>query len=365
LISKIYLSLICLLLLVSITACGGKGAVPAAKTGAKEATDKPMSLEEISKYTGPDRQERLVKAAKQEGELLVYTSIPQEYAQKIADAFEKKYGVKPTIWRASAVDVALRVITESRGGRFAADIVEANSTDMETVNREKLLQAVDSPYAKELIPEAISPDKKWYGSRLNITTQAYNTTQIKKEELPKTYEDLLDPKWKGRIVIESKSEEWFADVVKDMGEEKGLNYFKKLAATNGLPNRKGKGLLTEMVAAGEVPIALTIYNYRAEQLKSKGAPIDWFVIEPAVARVNSVAIPIKAPHPNAAMLFHDFMLSDVQNMMVEMDMVPANTKVATNLNKFKMKIINTTNAVDEMAKWDKLFEEIILKQKTK
>lgn len=343
----------------------GASQAKAANAQAKTEESKPMTLEQLAKYNGPDRQERLLREAKKEGQLSLYTSMPVDNINKIAADFEKKYGIKVTVWRASAIDVAQRTIAEAKGNKFTVDVVELNSTELETVRREKLLQPVVSPLHKNLIPEAISQDQTYAGTRLNITTQAYNTKQIKKEELPKTYEDLLDPKWKGKIVIESKAQEWFADVVTDMGEQKGLEYFKKLVATNGLPNRKGKGLLTELTAAGEVPLALTIYNYRAEQLKSAGAPIDWFVIEPAIARTNAIAVSAKAPHPNAALLFYDYMLGDAQKIMVEMEMVPTNKTVPTELNKFKMKIIDPEKAVDQGGKWDKLFDDIILKKKAK
>jgi iron(III) transport system substrate-binding protein len=332
------------------------------KTEEPEKKVELTTVQDIAMYEGPDRYERLVEAAKKEGSLNLYTSMPVDSIQKVANSFEEKYGIKVNIWRASAVKVAQRTITEAQGNRFDADVIETNSTELEVLSKEALLQEVKSPHLNDLVQEAIAADRKWAGTRLNIMTQAYNTNKIKPEELPKTYEDLLDPKWKGRLTIESKSQEWFAMLAKQFGEEKGIQFFRDMVAQNGMSNRKGKGLLTEMVASGEVPFALTVYNYRVEQLKKDGAPIEWFAIEPAIARANGIGVANKAPHPNAAVLFYDYMLSDAQNMLVEMDMVPASTKVDTNLNKIKMVFVDPVTAVEESEKWFELFKEIFLQQ---
>src|SRR5437879_1814639 len=117
---------------------------------------------------------------------------------------------------------------------------------------------------------------------LSVWVQAYNTQLIKKGDLPRTYKDLLDPRWKGKLGIEAKNQDWFASVVDVMGGgEKGLKFFRDLVAQNGISLRTGHTLLTNMVIAGEVPLALTLYNYMPEQAKKRGAPIDWFALEPA------------------------------------------------------------------------------------
>jgi hypothetical protein len=140
-----------------------------------------------------------------------------------------------------------------------------------------------------LIPQAITPHREWIATRLNIFTQAYNTNLVKKEELPKTYHDLLDPKWKGKLGIEAEDLDWFAVVIRQLGEEKGLKLFRDIVASNGLSVRKGHTLLTNLVASGEVPFALTVYGYKAEQLKNKGAPIDWLPFHRHCGQQGAVA----------------------------------------------------------------------------
>lgn len=316
----------------------------------------------IATYQGADRQQRLVAGAKKEGVVSVYTSQPVDDMAALAAAFEKKYGVKVRVWRSSSENVLQRGVTEAKAGRFDVDIFETNGPELESMHREHLLQKVASPYLADLISAAILPHGEWVGTRLNIFTAAYNTKLVKKEELPKTYQDLLDPKWKGKLGVEAEDLDWFAGVVTEMGEAKGLKLFRDIVATNGLSVRKGHTLLTNLVVSGEVPLALTVYNYKAEQLKNKGAPIDWFAIPPTIARPNGVAMAARSPHPNAAVLFVDFMLSDAQQLMLKRDFVPTSKKVETTLNKMPIVFVNPKIILDENDKWAKLYAEIITSQ---
>lgn len=266
------------------------------------------------------------------------------------------------MWRASADKVVQRVTTEARGGRFEVDVVEAGTVALEALHREGLLAKVLSPHHADLMPEAVPPHGEWVGSRLNLFVQAYNTKLVRKEELPRTYEELLQPKWKGRLGIEATDDDWFANVVSEMGEDKGQKLFRDIVATNGLSVRKGHTLLTNLVASGEVPFALTVYNFTAEQFKRKGAPLDWYVIQPAVARANGVAVARRAPRPHAALLYYEFMISeDGQRILARRDFLPTSKKVETPLAGTRVKLVNPTQILDENAKWLRLYEDIIVR----
>ena len=317
----------------------------------------------IATYRGSDRQQRLLDGARKEGELTLYTSLTVDDMAALNGAFEKKYGVKVRMWRAAADKVLQRAITESRGGRYDVDVVELSAPALESLHREQLLARVDSPYHADLIPAAVPAHHEWVGSRLNVFAQAYNTKLVHKADLPKTFSDLLDPKWKGKLGIESADEDWFADVVRAMGEQQGLELFRKIVAVNGISVRKGHTLLTNMVASGEVPLALTVYNFTAEQVKQKGAPLDWFVLPPAVARANGLAVTKRAPHPYAAVLYYDFMIGeDGQRILAQRDFVPASRKVDTPLNKMPLRIVDPALVLDESGKWTRLYDEIIVRQ---
>ncbi|WP_205672370.1 ABC transporter substrate-binding protein [Ammoniphilus sp. YIM 78166] len=371
------IAMLIIAMLVSLmTACGQSTSSPppASSTQPTSSTPTPAdspggtvelkTAKDIALYEGADREQRLIEGAKKEGKLTIYTSMAIEDMQKMVAAFEAKYGIKVDVWRAGSEKVVQRAVTETQAGRHDFDIVETNGPEQEALHREGLLQEVKSPYLNDLIPEAILPHKEWVATRLNIFVQAYNTQKVTKEELPKTYEDLLDPKWKGRLAIEAEDLDWFAEVIKDTGdEEKGLQLFKDIVATNGLSVRKGHTLLTQMVASGEVPLALTVYNYKAEQLKNEGGPIDWFAIEPAIARPNGVSVSKNAPHPFSAVLFYDFMIStEGQQMLGDFSFVPTSNKVDTKLNDMPMKFVDPAVVLDENEKWSKLYEDIIVKK---
>ena len=322
----------------------------------------PTEAAKIALSQGADRQQRLVEGAKKEGELTLYTSAPVDDVVVLTEAFEKKYGVKVKVWRAGSEKVLQRAVTEARSARFDVDIVDTNGPEMEALHREKLLTEVKSPYLGDLIPQAIQPHREWVGSRVNIFAAAYNTNMVKKEDLPKKYEDLLDPKWKGKLGIEAEDWDWFSGVIGELGEAKGVKLFHDIVAANGISVRKGHTLLTNLVASGEVPLALTVYNYKAEQLKRKGAPIDWFTFPPAIARPNGAGMMRNAPHPHAAVLYFDFTFTDAQAILLKRNFVPTSKKVKTVLNQMPIKFVESSVILDQEAKWNKLFQETIVKQ---
>jgi iron(III) transport system substrate-binding protein len=316
----------------------------------------------IAQFQGADRQQRLAEGAKRERELTFYTSAPVDDIAVLTEAFEKKYGVKVKVWRAGSEKVLQRAVTEARAGRVDVDIIDTNGPEMESLHREKLLVEVKSPHVADLIPQALRPHREWVSSRLNIFAAAYNTKLVTKADLPKSYADLLNPRWKGRLGIEAEDFDWFSGVVAELGEAKGIKLFRDIVAANGISVRKGHTLLTNLVVSGEVPLALTVYNYKAEQLKNKGAPIDWFAFPPAIARPNGTGMLARAPHPHAAVLFFDFMLSDAQELLLKRDFVPTSRKIKTPLNQMPIKFIDPSVILDDEAKWNKLYQDTFVKQ---
>ena len=191
---------------------------------------------------------------------------------------------------------------------------------------------------------------------------AYNTAKVQRSELPATYEGFLDPKWKGRIGIEATDSEWMATLIKKWGNDKGMDYFRKLSAMR--PDvRKGHVLLAELIAAGEVPVGLTVYNSNVESLKKRGAPIDFVPVEPVAARPQGIGVARAAPHPHAALLFVDFVLSpEGQRLFESMGRVPASTAVKSNLNNFPFTLIDPVTILDESEKWGKLWDELFIRK---
>ena len=313
-------------------------------------------------YRGADRDQRLIEKARQEGSVVLYTSLATTESQPLAKAFEKKYGIKVELWRATSDKVVQRAITEGQGKRFSVDVVETNGPELEMIGREKLLNEFFSPYIADLPTSAIPAHRLWISDRMNFYVAAYNTNKVRREDLPKTIEGFLDPKWKGRIGLEATDAEWMATIVKQLGPERGTTFFQKLAAMK--PDiRKGHILLSELVAAGEIEVSLTSYNANAESMKRRGGPIDWIPIEPVVARPQGIALAKNAPHPHAALLFADFVLSpEGQELFNSLGRVPASLKVKSNLNNFPYKMIDPVTVLDEADKWEKMWNDLFLKK---
>jgi iron(III) transport system substrate-binding protein len=348
--------------LLASGAAGLAGLLGARSGGPAFAQSAGSAVQSLATLEGPDRTQKLVDGAKKEGTLTFYTSAPVDDMKILTDAFEKKYGVKVKLWRGSSENILQRTVVESRAGRYEADIIDTNGPEMEALYREKLLEPIKSPLLSEILPQAIPPHGAWVGTRLNIFIGAFNTNLVKKADIPTTWEGFKDPKWKGKLGIEAEDTDWFAAIVTQMGEEKGLQLFRDIVSTNGISVRKGHTLLTNLVASGEVPLAFTVYSYKADQLKGNGAPIDSFVIPPSFARPNGSGVPKNAPHPHAAILFFDFMMRDAQELLASRDFTPTNQKVKPLPPGMQIEFIDPKVVLDENDKWTKLWSDIVVKQ---
>jgi iron(III) transport system substrate-binding protein len=331
----------------------GAGALPFAHAQASS----PL-MTQLANLTGQDRLNKLAEGARKEGQLSIYTSMPLDDIGALTAAFEQRYGVKSKVWRSGSEKILQRGLLEARAKRYEVDVFETNGPELEVLSREKLLHECKSPHLGDLIPQAIRPHKEWIATRLNIFTCAYNTKLIKKEELPKTYADLLDPKWKGKLAVEAEDSDWLAEIVMKMGEEKGIALFKEIVRKNGMSVRKGHTLLAKMVASGEVPLGLTLYNYKIEQMKNSGAPVEWFSLDPVVARPNGNGVAKNAPNPHAAILFQDFELSEGQAILGKRDFIPVNNKVPSTLNKMTLIFADPKVTLDDGNKWSRIYEEV-------
>ena len=312
-------------------------------------------------YQGPDREARLAAEAKKQGQVVIYTSMNLKDSVPITEAFEKKTGVKVELWRASSEKVLQRSVTEARAGRFSCDVIETNGPEMEALYREKLLEEFVSPHFKDLPPAAFAKHRHYVADRFNFFTLGYNTNLVKPDEVPKSYEDLVNPRLAGRVGIEAGDVDWFGAVVKHMGEQKGLAFFRRLADSR--PQiRSGHTLMAELVASGEIPLVATIYNHNIERLKEKGAPVEWKALNPTFGRPNAIGMARNAPHPHAGLLFADFLLSqEGQELIKQRNRVPASRAVKTKLNDFPYEMIDPVITLDEDAKWEKIWSELFLK----
>ncbi|MGV6874730.1 ABC transporter substrate-binding protein [Pseudochelatococcus sp. B33] len=309
-----------------------------------------QSVAQIATPSDPDRMERLVEAARQEGKLTLYTVTPIDDVNEVIAAFTATYGIPVTLWRGSSEDVLRRAVTEIKAGRHDVDVIETNGPELEALHREHILQAVDSPAVADIFPGAVPTHKEWIGSRLNIITAAYNANLVPEADVPKKWDDLLDPRWKGKIGIEAEAYDWLATGIESWpSKDEGLAFFRKLTDVNRPQLHKGHPQLANMTASGELLIALQVYLYRVHQLEKEGAPIRALSLGPALARINGLGIARTAAHPNAATLYQQFTLTGAQQILADRYFTPANTTQVPFPPGMEIKVIKPTAMLDDLS----------------
>ena len=318
------------------------------------------TLAELANYQGADRDAQLLRAAKLEGNLNLYFSHP--VVARIATAFEQKYGIKAKVWRASNDAIMQRIGAETKAGRYEADLLFGTTVDVEAATKAKMLEPVNSPAQQDVIDRGIASDRSWVVFSLDVIAPAYNTKMVKKEDLPKTWEEFADPKWKGKLGIEANNHLWYGQMLAELGEDRGRSLFAQIISTNGISVRKGNSLLMTMVASGEVPVALTVYTWNPEQLKAKNAPVEAHLVQPLIAQPAAVGVLKKSPNPAAALLFYDFLLGEGQKIMQDAGYVPASRKFDNPVKQFPIKTIDPVRALQLQDQWFKLFDQDVVKK---
>jgi iron(III) transport system substrate-binding protein len=321
----------------------------------------PSDLDAVMKLGGEARMKALVEGAKKEGEVMVYHSSQTDDLKPVFDAFTQRYGIKVRDWRSSSENVVQRVIAETRAGKRDVDFIENNAPEQEALAREKMLRTMDSVHFPDMRPGTLPAHHQWATSTLDVFIQTYNTDRVKKEDLPKSYDDLADPRWKGKLGIEAEDWGWFGTIVEQMGQAKGLSTFRKIISTNGISVRKGHTLLAQLVATGEIPYALTVYSYKPPQLKDKGAPIDYMTLDPVIAQMHAVAVTTRASHPFAAALLFDYFLGEGQKLLASKHFTPSSTKVPSSFDHVKLKFIDPAENLDKQQEWIKQFDDVVIK----
>src|SRR5438477_9250758 len=310
-------------------------------------------------YDRCDRAQRLAERAREEGMLVVYTSLATSESVPLAQAFEKKYRVKVQLWRSLSDQVVRRALNEAKARRHSVDVVETNAPELEALARERVLAQLFSPHIADIPSWGVPAHRMWVSDRVDFFVVAFNTAKVRREELPATYEGFLDPKWRGRIGLEATDQEWLAGLAKHWGEKRALDFFRGLVAMK--PDvRKGHVLLSEMVVAGEVPVSLTNYASNADSMKRRDKPIDWKPVEPVIGRPQAIGLAANAPHPNAALLSADLVLSpEGQQLFNSMGMFLSSRKAESVRVAFPYLMLDPIALIDEDEKWLKLWNELV------
>ncbi|HWP35520.1 MAG TPA: extracellular solute-binding protein [Thermodesulfobacteriota bacterium] len=250
----------------------------------------------------------LEEGARREGKLNLYGSMREDEATKVFEAFNRRYPfVKIDYFRGSEDRLTGRILAEARAGTHNFDVLV--TTTAYHLKGLDLAVRWQPPEAAAIRPELRDPDGRLTPIYVNTNVIMYNTKLVPPAEAPKGYEDLADPKWKGKLCLEDTDYEWFHGLLEHMGRERMLALFRRIAA-NQPSIRNGHGLLGDLVASGECPVAINNYGYQVGRGLKKGAPVDLVAVNPVITFAAAAAVSPKAPHPNAARLYVNWLVSE-------------------------------------------------------
>lgn len=310
-------------------------------------------LAETAKATS-QATKKLIEGAKKEGEMVYYASMNLKEANTMIGKFKKKYPfLKVKLNRIGSSGLLAKVLTEARAKKLTADVIQTVEFSMHALIGKGILAHYLPPensfYAKDFKEEGY-----WTTAYYNPYVLAYNTEMVRGENIPKTYKDLLNPKWKGKMMMEYTKVDWFAGMLQIMGREKGLSYMRELSKQN-LTLQRGHTLIAQLIAAGEASLDINIPASSVTRMKKRGAPLNWTALGPVPGVMVGIGISSKAPHPNAARLYMNFMLSlesqklllgfgrmvarselakEQAKAMRRIEIVPVNPALADNINEY-------------------------------
>jgi iron(III) transport system substrate-binding protein len=308
----------------------------------------------------------LFNGAKQEKEVVWYTTTSAGDNQAIVAAFTKKYPfLKVQVLRSTGEKLRQRVLTETAANQYFSDVLSVSSMEMGLLKSKNLLQPYDPPEAASY-PAATKDKEKFFTAiYARNFVMGYNTAMVAEKDRPKDWADLLDPKWKGKFGIDEEEFEWYGTLVDYWGREKAGKFIKALASQQPVL-RRGHSLLSQLLAAGEFPVAL-VFPFEIEQLKRKGAPVEWSnASDPIVTSINVVALSSKAPHGNAGKLLINYILSEEgQTIIKNVSRVPIRPGVKPNVAKLDQSTLKIHYVPAEMfrkiADYEKEFRDLFWK----
>ena len=270
----------------------------------------------------------LEELAKGEREVVFYSSFNNERLVALSDAFQKKHPfLKVNFYRAGSERVMQRILTEAQAGRHAVDLFTSAGFQVQVL-KEKRLIAKFTPNDAAFYAEGFrDPEGHWTAVHSLMNSMGYNSKHVSPADAPQKYDDLLQPRWKGRIGLNIRDAEWFANMMRVMGRDKGLAFMRHLAAQRpGL--HEGHNLLAQLLAAGEFHVIVNSFAHILAREKAKGAPVQWAMVEPVITYIDPLALALHAPHPNAGKLFINFILSrEGQGILAAQGTIPSRSDV--------------------------------------
>ena len=306
--------------------CSSGGFADGPGTGRAGAASDSAAYAAYSGLAGQERTDRLVAdAAEQGGELDVYTSNTD--IQSLVDGFQAAYpGIKVNAFRANSETVLQRVLQETSAGRAANDVVDTNDFELRALAEQDVFADYDGPAKADLRPEAVF--EGWQAERFNAFVIGWNSDQVSAAEAPRTFTDLTDPKWRGRIAVELGDWDWYASMHTYLTQEKGMTpeqvdeVFRQVVANARVT--KGHTVQGELLSAGQFAVAASVYSHTIDNAAADGAPVAWQPIaDPVILRPNGFGLMAEPRHPAAALLWADWVLTEGQKVIAASNRIPA------------------------------------------
>lgn len=272
-------------------------------------------LSQIQAHSGA-REAQLVEAAKREGKVILYGTTNITVMQELLDRFKRKYPfLQVSNYRATTNRVYAKIVAEARSGTHAVDVVEISPDSSLKLKKDNLLDPYFSPVRKSILDDYLDKDGYWTGYFHQVIALGYNTSAVKKAEIPRTYDDLLNASFKGKMSLGTADQELFGSLLEIWGKEKTFSFFRALAK-NEPAMREGHTLQAQLLAAGEFAVAPWLLGHNLAELKRKGAPVETVLLEPVLSAPKYVLLPKHSAHPHAAALMIDWLLSEGQEILV-------------------------------------------------
>ena len=331
----------------------------AAHTAKLVAATPEESLAKINQLAPAERQAALVREAKNERTVVWYAPMNRESLREFTSAFETDYPfLKVEVLSGGPQSLLNRVFTEQRAGKHNFDVLNIRSSALYTLRKANTVMRYDTPNRRAL--RAGFTDKDGYLNAIwaSLLVYLYNAKQVARAQAPRTIDELLQPRWKGKLGIDKDADDWLAAIMDYYGDEKGKQIARALGGQQ-LNIRKGRTLVSQLVAAGEFPVQIDAHHHEAVALRKAGAPIDYVFPEPfvPVKAVSMLALSSRAPHPHAAALLIDFMLSKkAQEIAYRQNRWHAHRDLATGGPD---EVGNRKTLVPDSEKWGARYEELV------